>query len=171
MSARGWLIEPISARHDRRRFNCGFPDLDRFLREFARQNEKKGLTRTYVAVREGDVEVQGFFTVRAGHVEFGDLPPEDRKGLPRHPIPVFHLARLAVARSAQSQRLGEKLLVRALTLAAEVSSDVGMHAVEVLAKDGRARAFYEKYGFHGLPDDRRHMYLPMSTLRSLIPPQ
>ncbi len=164
-----WVIEQISGRHDRSSFDCGSLELDRFLREYARQNEKKGLTRTYVAVREGESEVEGFFTVRAGHVEFGDLPPEDRKALPKYPIPVFHLARLAVARSAQGQSLGEKLLVRALTLAIEVSSEVGLYAVEVMAKDDRARAFYEKYGFQSLPDDQFHLYLPLKTLRGLIP--
>ena len=41
-------------------------------------------------------------------------------------------------------------------------------AVEVLAVDGRAAAFYGKYGFTPLLDDPRHMYLPIRTIEEAI---
>jgi ribosomal protein S18 acetylase RimI-like enzyme len=41
-------------------------------------------------------------------------------------------------------------------------------AIEVWAETDAARAFYERYGFQSLRDDRLHMYLSLETARRLI---
>jgi ribosomal protein S18 acetylase RimI-like enzyme len=158
-------IARLRPEHVRERFACGVPPLDDFLRRFARQNDEKGLSRTYVATRTGELEVLGYVTLRVGEVACTDLPPDARKGLPRYPVPVLHLARLAVDRRARGIGLGEALLMHALKKALDAAEDVGLWGVEVIAEDEAARGFYMRYGFEPLVDDQRHLYLPVRTLR------
>lgn len=80
---------------DRSRFTSGDPELDRFFQWFAGQSQfRYHLGTTYVAV-EG-VDVVGFVTVSPGQIEIDDLPAARRHQIPRYPLPVLRLARLAV---------------------------------------------------------------------------
>lgn len=160
-----WQIEEISADHDRSAFSCGHASLDDFLRKFAGQNQKSGISKTYVAVRPGDPVVRGYHSISAGAVQFKDVPDELRKRLPRYPVPVAHLGRLAVDAGAQGQRLGELLLMDALARIVGAADSIGIHAVEVVAIDERAKRFYLKYGFTELLDDPHHLYISIKMLR------
>lgn len=160
-----WSIEKIGPHHDRAGFGCGHESLDVYLKQYARQNQESGISRTYVAVRPGRKEVQGYYSVSSGAVVFEQIPDERRKGLPRYPIPVAHLGRLAVDREAGGQGLGELLLMDAFERIVRIADEVGMHAVEVVAIDESARRFYLKYGFTSLADDPLHMYIPIRMLR------
>jgi predicted GNAT family N-acyltransferase len=160
-----WLIEPLDRRHVRSAFSCGKPRLDDFIRTLVNQYEKRNLGRTYVAVRAGDPQVFGYFTLASSSVRFVNLPAELAKKLPRHPVPVVLLARLAVDQTVRGQRLGEILLLDALDRCATLANNLGVHAVEVQAIDDEARSFYQKYGFAPLIDDRLHLILPIATVR------
>ena len=96
---------------------------------------------------------------------FQALPADEQRRLPRYPVPVAHLGRLAVDRSAQGQGLGAKLLVAALEMSLDASSKLAIYAVEVIAKNEAARRFYARYGFASLQDDRLHMYLSLRAIR------
>jgi len=166
-------IEPFDKRrHQRSNFQCGVADLDDFLRSFVTQYEKRRLGKTFVAVPLNDaLRVIGYYTLAAGSVAFAHLPTEVAKKLPRHPVPVILLARLAVDHSVQGQGIGESLLVNALERVLELSESLGVFAVEVHAIDERAAAFYAKYGFMPLLDDPQHMYLPISAIeQAILPP-
>lgn len=160
-----WVIEPLDRAHERAVFTCGKAALDEFLRSLVTQYEKRRLGRTYVAVRTGERRVAGYYTLASGAVSFGSLPPEAARKLPRHPIPVILLARLAVGTEAQGHGLGRTLLVDALGWCLELAGRLGVHAIEVEAIDDEARHFYEKYGFISLIDDQRHLYLPITTVQ------
>jgi len=162
-----WRIERLTSAHDRSSFCCGKPSLDEFLRQFATQYDKRDLGRTYVAVRAGEAHVHGFYTIATGAVAFEAIPEGVRRKLPRHPIPVAHLGRLAVDQRAQGQGVGELLLLDALHRCCLLSEEVAIHAVEVYALDEQARSFYLKYGFEPLSDDPFHLYLQMKVIRKL----
>src|SRR5438309_2342147 len=102
-----WSIEPLKATHERGEFCCGKAPLDEFLRTLVSQYEKRNVGRTFVAVAQGENRVCGYYTLAAASVEFGHLPEDLAKKLPKHPVPVAHLGRLAVDKSAQGKRLGE----------------------------------------------------------------
>jgi GNAT superfamily N-acetyltransferase len=134
---------------DDRSFRSGDPDLDRFFHQFAGQNQfKHHVGVTYVAVEDG--RILGFATVAPGHIEIEGLPALVRKKLPRYPLPVLRLARLAVDEAARGQGLGLQLLRFVLKLAIRMANDYGCVGVVVDAKPG-AVDFYAKYGF--LPVD------------------
>jgi GNAT superfamily N-acetyltransferase len=166
--AEAWGIEPLASRHDRGAFDCGEAPLNDFLKKYARQNEERGISRTYVAVQGGKPRVLGYYTPRAGAVEASGFPMEEAKRLPRYPVPVIHLARLAVDRTVQGQGVGQALLASALKKAVAASELAGAFAVEVFAKTDKAVRFYAKHGFKAFQDDTKHLYLPVATIARLI---
>ena len=157
-------IRTLREDDDRSQFQSGDADLDRFFQKFAGQNQFKHYVGvTYVAVAAG--AVLAFVTVATGHVEIEGLPAPARKKLPRYPLPVLRLARLAADRSAQGQGLGSQLLRFVLQLAMRMAQDYGCVGVVVDAKPGAA-GFYEKYGFIPVDavegqSDARPQALPM----------
>lgn len=138
-------IRALREHDNRASFRSGDADLDRFFQQFAGQNQfRHHLGVTYVAV--DDQDIFGFATVAAAHVEIDGLPAAMRRKLPRYPLPVLRLARLAIDRSAQGQGLGLQLLRFVLGLALQMANEYGCVGVIVDAKPD-AVAFYAKYGF------------------------
>ncbi len=142
-----WLIEELAPDHDRGEFSCGHESLDSFLKQYAGQNQKLGVSRTFVALKPGERVVRGYYSLAAGSVKLDDLTEEQRKRLPRYPVPVAHLGRLGVDEKVQGQGLGAHLLLDALCRVGRAEQELGIHAVEVVAIDEGAKRFYMKYGF------------------------
>jgi len=162
-----WTVEALVRKHDRSAFDCGRPALDEFLKRYAWQNQRLGITRTYVGVQPESDRIDGYYSISSGSVEFATLPEALRKRLPRYPIPVALLGRLAVDRPMQGKGLGRVLLLDALERVCRAAEALAIHGVEVVAKDETAAAFYEKHGFVRLCDNRRCLYLPLATIRQL----
>lgn len=154
-------IDPLAKSHRRDNFDCGEPALNLFLQQFARQNASSGLSKTFVAVREGDLNVCGYYSVSTGAISFDIVPAK----LPRYPIPTMHLGRLAVDLKMQGHRLGELLLFDALKRAVDAAELLGIYAVELYAISDTAKQFYLHYGFLPLIDDDLHIYLPLETVK------
>lgn len=159
----GILVEPLLKDHQRFDFDCGIESLNLFLRNFARQNDDKGLSRTFVAVRPGDVTIHGYYSLSSGSVSFEHVPDK----LPRYPIPTAHIGRLAVDRRYQGVGLGEFLLIDALRRVEAVANELGIFAVELFAINETAKSFYLRYGFTELADDPYHVYLSLRKIRKL----
>ena len=137
-------IRALRENDNRTSFRSGDADLDRFLQQFAGQNQfRHHVGVTYVAVHDQDI--LGFATVPAAHVEIDELPLAIRRIFPRYPLPVLRLARLAIDQSAQGQGLGLDLLRFVLRLVVQMANDYGCVGVVVDAKPN-AEAFYAKYG-------------------------
>jgi predicted GNAT family N-acyltransferase len=162
----GFKIEPLHARHDRAAFSCGIPDLDRYFQQQARQDLDRNLAAVFVLTRDSS-EVDGFYTLSAHSILAEDLPQELSKKLPRFPLPVTLLGRMAVSKAVRGQRLGEFLLMHALERAWIGSHQVASWAVVVDAKAG-ARDFYLKYDFVPLPSNADRLFLPMKTIARLF---
>ena len=166
-----WIIQRLDKSHDRTSFDCGKPELNDWLQQRAGQYERRDLARTYVAVRENDPRVLGYYAISNHLVRYDALPEDQAKGLPTIDIPVVLLGRLAVDKAVLGQGLGAHLLMDALRRAAHISEHIGIRAVEVDAIDDDARQFYLKFGFVSLLDDQHHLFLPMQVIRKLeLPP-
>lgn len=153
-------IRALRKGDDRAAFSSGDDALDLFFRRYAGQNQfRHHLGVTYVAV-DGD-RILGFATVAPRHVEIDGLPEQSRKKLPRYPIPVLGLVRLAVDTTARRRGLGAALLRFVLGLALEMAGTVGCAGVVVDAKP-EAEPFYARYGFMSF--DALEGQRPPSTL-------
>ena len=102
----------LTKDHDRDTFDCGVQALNDYLKKYALQNQKKHAARTYVATRAN--RIVGYYSLAYGAVSLEEAPLRVKSGLPRHPIPVILLARLAVDSTEQGQGLGAALLKDAL---------------------------------------------------------
>ena len=162
----GFRVEPLNTRHQRTVFRCGIAELDSYLQRQARQDVERGLAAVFVLTPDG-ATVAGFYTLSAHSIQAADLPENVAKKLPRFPLPVTLLGRMAVSESVRGQRLGEFLLMHALERACFGSRQVASWAVVVDAKAG-ARDFYLKYGFMPLPSNPDRLFLPMKTIDRLF---
>ena len=133
------IIEPLEG-HNRKSFDSGNTVLDDWLKHYSTQNERRGYSRTYVAVAN-DVVVVGYVSLATGDMDRDSVPLDIGKGAPRD-VPVIVIGRLAVDRSAQGRGLGGKLLAFALQRALDVAQEVGVRAVVINAISERARDFY-----------------------------
>ena len=159
-----WNIERFDkSRHQRADFDCGIRQLDEFLQKSANQYDKRNVGKTYVAVRSIDAGIKGYYTISNGAIGFHELPDESVRNLPRHPVPVALIGRLAVDRTVQGQGLGGLLLQNAIQRIVDLSDRIGIFAILVDALDATAVAFYAKYGFISLVDQPLKLFLPVST--------
>ena len=141
-------VRKLRPDDDRSSFDSGDPDLDRFFIRFAGQNQFKHYVGTTYVADDGGL-ILGFATVSAAQIEIRDLPAAKQGRLPRYPLPVLRLARLAVDSKAQGRGVGLTLLKAVFVLARAMASDFGCIGVVVDAKP-KAVAFYERYGFTAL---------------------
>jgi GNAT superfamily N-acetyltransferase len=157
-------IEKLHRTHAVEPFTCGQPELDRFLIRHALQAQQVNSSQTYVGVSEA--EVVGFCTIVAGEVQHAEAPERVVKGMPRHPIPLLVLARLAVDTRAKGRGVGAGLLLDALGRTLQVADVIGVRALAVHAKDDSAVAFYRHFGFTPSPTDARHLFMIIKDIRS-----
>lgn len=155
-------VRRLRATDDRSRFHSGNPDLDRFFQRFAAQNQfKHYVGTTYVAIETNTI--LGFVTLAASSIEVNELSATLRRRLPRYPLPVLRIARLAVAATARGRGVGRTLLRFAFGLARSLRDDVGCVGVVVDAKE-ESRTFYERLGFEALePEEGRLAERPAPT--------
>ena len=164
MSALG-PVEKLRADHELTAFDCGKEELNRFLQRFALANQQANSTQTYVACR--DKVVVGYYSLAVGAVAHAAATERVRKAMPRYPISVMILARLAVNARHAGQGLGKALLKDALLRTAQAADIAGIRALLVHAKDNDAKAFYEHFNFEPSPTDPYHLFLLMKDLLRL----
>ena len=141
-------ISPLTKAHERKSFDCGHEDLNRYLREQARQDAEKRVAAPFVLTQPGDPKVLGFYTLSSSIIPVDELSQDLMKRLPRYgQLPVTLLGRLAVDRSAGGQGVGEFLLVDALRRSLEAAQQIAAMAVIVDAKNERAESFYRHFDF------------------------
>jgi len=155
-------IEALNAQHDRTGFSCGTAALDRYIRERASQDVRRQVSKCFVAVETGTVQVTGFYTLAASGLPIDTLPPDVQRRLPPYSlVPVARIGRLAVDERHQGRKLGATLLSNAFLRADR--AEMGVFALVVDAKDEAAEAFYLHYGFMLLAP--RQLCLPLATAK------
>jgi GNAT superfamily N-acetyltransferase len=142
--------------------------LDDWLKRYSLINQNAGMTTTFVTVDDSD-EVVGFYSLATGGVDHQEAPARVVKGVPRHPIPVIVLARLAVHEDHQGHQLGRGLLRDALVRVSNAADEIGVRALLIHAKDDEARDFYlAQAEFEPSPIDPLQLFLLLKDLRKSI---
>jgi GNAT superfamily N-acetyltransferase len=146
MTLPSWHEEPVAKGHRRDTFDCGDPELNIYLQKFARQNHESGGAKTFLAVANADARVLGFYSLAPAVAAYDQAPESVRKGLSRHDVPGYRLARLATDLSVQGRGLGSQLLLAAGKRCLQVAAEAGGVALYIDAKNERAAAWYESLG-------------------------
>ena len=155
-------VEALDDRHELASFSCGNLELDRWLRDHARQATAQG-TRTYIVLDDEDHDaVVGYFAIVPHVLDRGDAPPKLGRGAPRQ-IPSILLAKLALSDDLHGQGLGAELLVRALDTIIDAARIAGGKLVVVDAIDADAEAFYRHHDFQPLPNRSDRLVMKLST--------
>ena len=168
-----YLTKPIEPADAKVGFSCGKHALDDYFARHAVSNDAAGIGRAYVLRRDDRDDatlpvVLGFYTLSMALAEAVTVSKLLKKKLPKFPMPVALIGRLAVDQRAQGRRLGEKLLLDALRRVVDAANIVGCVGTIVDAKDEDAERFYANYDFTTLTIDGwpRRMFLPLSTARA-----
>ena len=153
----------LQSAHDRGHFDCGEAALNTYLKQYALQNQKKGIVRNYVTCR--GTRIVGYYSLAYGSAAQADAPPSLTKGIGKYPIPVMILARLAIDLREKGRGLGQALLKDAVLRTLQAADIAGLKAIFVQAKTNEARQFYEKHGFIPSANDPLRLFFPLDAFR------
>lgn len=159
-------VEKLRRDHLVDGFDCGQPDLNRWLVRHALQNQASNAAQTYVGL--SDRQVVGYYSLAVGHVEYEQAPERLSKGLARHLVPIMLLARLAVHVDRQRRGVGRALLKDAVLRTLQAADLAGVRAIAVHAKDDAARSYYEQFDFIASPTDPLHLFVLLKDIRKHI---
>ncbi|MBT9545754.1 MAG: GNAT family N-acetyltransferase [Candidatus Sericytochromatia bacterium] len=166
MTLPAWYEVPIAKTHARKDFDCGDAELNLFLRNHARQSHEKGGAKTFLAIDSADQKtILGFYSLAPASLAYAQTPTLLRRGLARHDIPGFRLARLATALSMQGKGLGGQLLLMAGRRCLLAANEVGGVMLILDAKNERAAQWYQSYGAIPLEVQPLTLVLPLATIQ------
>ncbi len=161
------LFDPI--RHKRENFSSGKAELDAYIIKYASQDVKRNLSKAFVAHKENDENIIGYYTLSPSSFCKKALTPELQKKLPSYPLPAILIGRLAVSTPCQGKGIGSLLLMDAFFKIHQASETVlGIYAVVVDAKDNNALEFYKRFGFILFKDAPSKLFLPLKTIQDLM---
>lgn len=147
MTIPAWHEEPIAKHHDRKAFDCGDAAMNEFLHRYARQSHDAGGAKTFLAINNADnTTVLGFYSLAPGALAYADTPEIVRRGLARHDVPGFRLARLATQFKLQGNGLGGQLLAAAGRRCLRAAANVGGVILIIDAKNDHAANWCAAYG-------------------------
>jgi GNAT superfamily N-acetyltransferase len=160
---------PLAAGHILEGFDCDQPSLTTWLIDHASTAGAVGSARTYVVSDSQQRDrVVGYHALTAASLERESATARMIKGMPRYPIPVVLLARLAVDTTVRGRGLGSWLLRDAMLRALAASQTVGIRAMLVHALDAEARAFYLHHGLEQSPTDPLHLMILIKDIDAAI---
>lgn len=160
-------IRQFTQSVDRHGFDCSHKDLNEYIRQYAAQDNQRNVARVFVATpEESEKRLAGFYTLSAGSISCSELPEALAKKLPRYPVPVARLGRLAVGLQFQGQGLGSLLLADACQRTAHASKTLAVAGIVVDAKEAAAE-FYRHFGFISLPSNPNKLVLPTKSFINL----
>ena len=163
----GLRIEQLRREHSRRKFRSGEERVDQWLASKALQHQDKHLSATKALVDDAGT-IAGYYTLATGQVDFGDLPVELVKQLPRRVLPVAVLAWLGVDARHQGRGLGGSLLAQALRDCWEAGKTFAFVAVILDCVSDDAKKFYQHWDFQELPSHPYRLFLSAKRLKAMM---
>jgi GNAT superfamily N-acetyltransferase len=154
-------LGPLDGGHDRSVFDCGAPALNLYLRNYALQNQKRGIVRNYVTTHRETKIIVAYYSLVYASLDQKLLPAKLAKGLGKYDVPIMLLARLAVDHREQGKGLGKALLKDAILRTMQAAEIAGLKLLLVHAKDEAVADFYRQHGFEPVLDDPLKLFLPV----------
>ena len=150
-----------SKRHNRQDFDCGINSLNQYIANFANQDQKRDLSRTFVLA--DDAKIIGYYSISSHSVSRAFLP-DNLKLAGYDDIPFILLGRLAVDKIYQGKGYGDALIFDAFQKTAELAENIGIFGVIVDSINEEATRFYEGFGFKQLSSNAKRLFLPTNVI-------
>ena len=166
----GFRLERLHRGHRRTPFRCRERQADDWLATKSLQHQDKHLSVTKVLLDDAGA-MAGYYTLATAQVDFGDLPADVTRRLPRRMLPVVVLAQLGVSVARQGQGLGRLLLAQALRDCYEAGQTFTFVAVILDCANDSAKAFYEKWDLVELPGHPYRLFLSAKRLDAMMQPE
>ena len=137
----------LNKGHLRNQFESGNFELDNYLRLYARQDQKRGASQTWVLINpDNPNQIEAYYSLSAHSVV------SDPLRFPYQAVPAILLGRLAVSRSSQGKSYGRIAVIDALLRSKKISTEIGLRFLLVQPINQDVEAFYQKLGFTKLTD-------------------
>lgn len=135
-----------------------------FLQRFARQSHDQNAAKTFCAIDDTvSYRILGFYTIAPSAVAHETVPEAMTRGLARHEVSGFKLARLATDRTLAGQGLGGQLLAAAALRCLRLAGEGGGILLIIDAKSERAARWYASYGAERLQGPDLTLVMPLAT--------
>jgi GNAT superfamily N-acetyltransferase len=169
MTLPAWHQEPIAKNHKHQDFDCGQPELNEFLRDYARQSHERGAAKTFLAIDDADGKtVYGYYSLSPASIEYACTPEILRRGLGPYEIGAYRLGRLASHIDLHGQGLGGQLLLAAGRRCLRVAEEIGGTALLIDARNEPVATWYASYGALPLLDAPLTLLLPLNLVAAAI---
>ena len=142
-------------------FYCGQDQLNDFLWHYAKQNDSKNLSKTYVGI-DGKTIV-GYFSITCHSLNYNDIDPIWVKHYPKYPIPCVLLTRLAIDKKFQKKGYGRNLTLESFSRVAALAAIAGC-ALLIVCPKKESINFYERIGFRHLKYNSQYWAIGTTTL-------
>lgn len=167
MAENRYVIEPLSAQHNRAAFRSTSREITHYFRRYALANSEARIAAAWVLLDTSEQRIIGFYTLSSASIALTSLPAAFAEQLPRYPVPVALLGRMGVDRQYERRGFGRQLVVDAL-LRVYQQNVLAVYAMIVDPKDD-AREFYTRnFGFLPLADDHTRLFLPLQTFMQTL---
>ena len=161
------FVSQALGAHIRTAFSSGNDRIDRYFRETASQDVKRGYAACYVLVERSTGALAGFYRLSAQSVPLSGIAPDLRKKLPRYPsVPAVLIGWMGRDMAFRKAGVGPLLLFDAIARIAR--APIGAYAIYADAIDDEAVAFYRKHQFAPLVSRPQSLFLPMKTALLLV---
>lgn len=137
-------------------FDCGDADLNEYLQNDAKENQKNWLSATRILYDNN--KIIGYFTLIADTLNRERVNETDRvEGYIYSKYSCIKLARLAVDKRYQNQGIGKELMIYVFAIARKIVNYEGGKSLTVDAKNS-AVDFYRKFGFVPVRSQKKCRY-------------
>ena len=109
-----------------------------------------------------------YYALASGAVAASSAQTRFRRNMP-DPVPIALLARLAVDRAFQGQRLGHALFRDACLRVLQAAETIGIRGIVVHAVSTEAKRFYMALGFDESPLDPLTLMITLTDARAALP--
>ncbi len=164
-----WRVEQLSpAKHERESFFCGIEELDQYLKKLATKDVKRKVSQVFVLVEtKNSSKIIAYYSLSAASFARESLEEDLSKKLPYYPVPAVIIGRFAVDLEWQGKGIGRFLLMEIFSRILAVSTIIAVYAIIVDAKNEKAKAFYEQYGFIPFKENPFRLFIPLKVLEAL----
>ena len=159
----------IQKSQNRDKFYCEEPELNEFIKLYARQNHSNNISKTYVILDDNDIVA--YYTLVYENIELKDIKnevPSDLRQNRKEKIPCVLLGMLARDISLKGQKIGLYLLNEAIKNTYKASLIAGIKGLFLTPVNNTVAAkFYDQIDFLQKIDEKLY-YIPIATIKVLV---